>query len=407
MTASAPEVPHSPPMLEGMRITDLTTVIFGPYATQMLADLGAEVIKIEPDEGDTSRMIGTSQNTPTMMGPVYLRLNRGKRSVCWDLKSEAGRTALHRLIESSDVFIHNIRSSGIQRLGLDYEQVKAIRPDIIYVHCVGFDARGPYADLQAYDDVIQAAAGSASLLPVVDGNPEPRYVPMAMADKVSGLHAANAVLAAIVHRLRTGQGQKIEVPMFETVASFNLLEHLCDKTFLPPTGPSLYRRQVDPARQPMRTSDGWIALAPYLDDRWLRLLESLGCTDALQEARFIDKAARRANMSEMYRLVATYMPNRSTDEWLEIMKQINVPAMRVNTIDDLLSDPQLLAAGLLRTRTHPTEGDYIEVRPPVRFSAYAYPDACHAAQLGEHSREVAQELGVDPQAACGKPQGGS
>jgi len=380
-------------MLDGLRIVDLTTVIFGPYCTQILADLGAEVVKLEPPEGDSIRIIGTPPVTP-LMSPVHLRLNRGKRSVDWDLKSEDGRAAMRRLVETSDIFIHNVRSDAIARAGLDYDSVRAIRPDIVYVHCTGFDQRGPYAALQAYDDIIQAASGVASLPPRVDGNPQPRYVPMTMADKVSGLHAAYAVLAAVVHRLRTGEGQKVEVPMFEAVASFNLVEHLCDQTFVPPTGPGLYARQVDPQRQPMRTADGYIAIAPYLDERWLRFFEAAGHPEVLADPLLADKALRRRNMSRMYQAAAAILPERGTDEWLRILRQANVPAMRVNDIADLPNDPQLQATGLFRQRTHPTEGDYLEVRPPVRFSAYDYPDLDHAAAPGQHSEQVARELGV-------------
>ena len=389
MTTPSP----APRMLEGLRIVDLTTVIFGPYCTQILADLGAEVVKVEPPEGDSIRIIGTPPVTP-LMSPVHLRLNRGKRSVDWDLKSEDGRAAMRRLIETSDIFIHNVRSDAIARAGLSYDDVRAIRPDIVYVHCTGFDQRGPYAALQAYDDIIQAASGIASLPPKVDGNPQPRYVPMTMADKVSGLHAAYAVLAAVVHRLRTGEGQQVEVPMFESLASFNLVEHLCDKTFVPPTGPALYPRQIDPMRQPMRTRDGYIAIAPYLDDRWLRFFEATGHPEVLEAPELADKALRRKHMSRMYEAAAAILPERTTAEWLDILKKANVPAMRVNDIADLPDDPQLQAAGLFRQRTHPTEGAYLEVRPPVRFSGYAYADLSHAATPGQHSAEVARELGV-------------
>jgi crotonobetainyl-CoA:carnitine CoA-transferase CaiB-like acyl-CoA transferase len=381
-------------LLQGIRIADLTSVFFGPYATQTLADLGAEVIKIEPPEGDTSRLVGTPPVTPGM-GPVYMRLNRGKRSVVWDLKSPQGKEAMHRLIASSDVFIHNIRTDAIDRVGLGYDAVRAIRPDIVYVHCTGFDERGPYAGLQAYDDIIQAATGSASLLSKVDGNPQPRYMPMAMADKVSGLHAVYATLAAVIHRLRTGEGQKVEVPMFESMASFNMLEHLCDKTFVPPTGPALYPRQIDPTRQPMKTRDGYISFAPYLDERWVRFFNAAGHPEVLLEERFIDKPTRRKNMSQMFEVMAEIAVERTTDEWLALCKDAHVPAMRVNQIDDLLDDPQLSASGLLRRRVHPTEGGYVEVGLPVQFSAYEYGELSHPASLGEHSDAVARELGVD------------
>ncbi len=392
----------SPRMLEGLRVVDLTTVIFGPYCTQILADLGAEVIKLEPADGDHARIIGTPVATPGM-GPVHLRLNRGKRSVDWDLKTPEGQAAVQALIATADIFIHNVRNEAIVRAGLDYDKVKAIRPDILYVHCTGFDQRGPYANLQAYDDIIQAASGVASLPPRVDGNPQPRYVPMTMADKVSGLHAAYAVLAAVIHRLRTGEGQKVEVPMFESLVSFNLIEHLCDATFVPPTGPVLYPRQIDPNRQPMRTSDGYIAIAPYMDDRWLRFFDAAGHPEALDRPEFADKALRRQNTSLMYEAAARILPERSTAEWLEILQKANVPAMRVNEVEDLLHDPQLAASGLLNKRHHPTEGDYLELRPPVRFSAYESPELAHAATSGQHSEEIARELGVPPAPRKGTP----
>ena len=397
-TKSAKSAKSAKPMLAGIRVTDLTTVFFGPYCTQTLADLGAEVIKLEPAEGDTARLVGTPPVTPGM-GPVYMRLNRGKRTIDWDLKSEAGREAMHRLIQSSDVFIHNIRGDAIARAGLSYDEVRAIRPDIVYVHCTGFDERGPYSDLQAYDDIIQAASGMAQLLPLADGNPKPRFLPAAIADKVSGLHAVYGVLAAIIHKLRTGEGQFVEVPMFESLVSFNMLEHLCDNTYLPPTskgsvGAGYYQRQLDPTRHPMQTKDGYVAFAPYLDDRWLRFFEATGYGHILKEPRFIDKPTRRQNMSQMFELMAQIALERTTDEWLVLMKKINVPAMRVNRIDELIDNEQLKASGLLREREHPTEGKYIEVGLPLRFSAMEPVPYRHPSAKGQHSEEVARELGV-------------
>ena len=382
-----------PSLISGMRIADMTTVVFGPYCTQILADLGAEVIKLEPDGGDISRNIGKSAHTP-LMGALHMRMNRGKRSVAWNLKTETGREAMKRLLQSSDIFIHNIRPDAIERAGLDYETVRKLRPDIIYVHCAGFDTRGPNADLPAYDDIIQAASGVASLLPRVDGNPAPRFFPMTMADKVSGLHAVYAVLAAIIHRLRTGEGQKIEVPMMEAMASFNTVDHLYEKTFVPPLGPSGYARQLDPTRQPMRTRDSYIVVAPYQDGRWIRFFELVGRAEVLQEPGLTDLMQRRENAHRLYEHMARCLPEKTTAEWLEIFSAIDIPASRINTIDDLLEDPQLKASGLFREREHPTEGRYIEVRPPVRFSAAPSESLAHPATIGEHSEEVARELGV-------------
>ncbi len=380
--------------LKGVRIADMTTVVFGPYCTQILADLGADVIKVEPMEGDSARNIGVPAKTP-LMGPVHLRLNRGKRSVAWDMKTEAGKKAIRRLLETSDVFIHNIRPEAIDRLGLGYDAVRKLRPDIIYVHCTGFGLGGPYAGLQAYDDIIQAASGAVSLLPRVDGNPRPRYLPMLFADKVSGLHAVYATLAALFARTRDGEGQHVEVPMFEAIASFNMLEHLCDATFVPPTGKWGYPRQLDPVRQPMRTKDGYISIAPYLDDRWVRFFQAAGHPEVLQEPRFIDKPTRRANMTQMYEVAETILPEKTTAEWLRILKEAHVPAIHANEIGEVVDDPHLKASGLFKQRRHPTEGDYVEVGPPVRFAGMESLEPGHAASIGEHTAEINRELGLE------------
>ena len=381
------------PPLSGIRVADLSTVVFGPYCTQIMADRGADVIKVEPAEGDIARVIGTPPTTPGM-GPVFLRLNRGKRSVDWDLRSDEGREAMRRLLQTSDVFIHNIRPDAIDRLGLGYEAVRAIRPDIVYVCCTGFALEGPYAGLQAYDDIIQAASGAAMLLPRVDGNPKPRYLPMLFADKVSGLHAAYATIAALFHRLRTGEGQLVEVPMFESIVSFNLLEHLCDATFVPPTGRWGYPRQLDPVRQPMRTRDGYISIAPYADERWVRFFEVAGRPEVLKEERFIDKESRRRNMSQMYEVAATILPERTTEEWLTVLRDACIPAFHTNEIDELLDDPHLQATGFLRVREHPTEGAYVEVGTPVRFGACDRTEVAHAPAPGQQTDELNRELGL-------------
>ena len=381
-------------LLSGIRITDLTTVIFGPYCTQVLADLGADVIKVEPAvTGDASRNIGRSAKTP-LMGGLHMRMNRGKRSVVWDLKSPEGREAIERLLATSDVFIHNIRPDAVARSRLDYETVRQIRPDIIYVHCTGFDTVGPYSGQPAYDDIIQAASGAASLLPLVDGNPSPRFIPMAFADKVSGLHAVYAVLAALIHRLRPGEGQKVEVPMLESIASFNLLEHLYERTFEPPIGTTGYARQLDPSRQPMRTKDGYIVVAPYQDGRWLCFLELAGLSHVVKEPGLTTLMERRANADRLYNYMAQVLPERTSDEWLDLLAKNSIPASRVNTLDDLLDDPQLKASGLFVERQHPTEGGYIEVAPPVRFSAENRQPLRHPPTIGQHTEELNRELGL-------------
>jgi len=381
-------------LLEGIRVVDLTTVIFGPYCTQILADLGADVIKIEPATiGDASRNIGKSACTP-LMGALHMRMNRGKRSVVWDLKNSEGREAFERLVETADVIIHNIRPDAVSRSNIDYETIRSIKPDIVYVHCTGFDTAGPYSGLPAYDDIIQAASGAASLLPLVDGNPSPRFVPMAYADKVSGLHAVYAVQAALIHRLRTGEGQQVEVPMLEAIASFNLLEHLYERTFEPAIGTTGYKRQLDPSRQPMKTKDGYIVIAPYQDGRWISFLQLAKLEHVLDEPGLTNLAERRENADRLYDYMAQVLPERTTSEWLELLGQRGIPASRVNTLDDLLHDPQLKASGLFVEREHPTEGMYIEVAAPVKFSSHKLELRRHAPLIGEHTDEVMKELGL-------------
>jgi crotonobetainyl-CoA:carnitine CoA-transferase CaiB-like acyl-CoA transferase len=355
-------------MLDGIRIIDLTTVIFGPYATQMLADLGAEVIKVEAPGGCVSRALGSSAGAPTD-GSVHLTVNRGKQSILLDLKTDADKAVLRELIATADVFFHNVRSEAITRLGFDYAACRALKADIIYVHGAGFGQDGPYADLQAYDDVIQAASGTTSLLPRVDGDPRPRYFPSLIADKVAGHYGAQAILAALVHKLRTGEGQAVEVPMLECFTAFMLTEHLRDATLDPPLGPPGYPRQLDPARQPFPTADGYIAIVPYTPASTKKLLELIGSGDFM--ARPGVDAARAAGtlMSLIYREIARRTPERTTADWLGLLAANDIPAMRAADLTEVLDDPHFAATGFFRKRVHPLVGPMREMRPPVRYSA--------------------------------------
>ena len=386
-----------PNLLEGIRIADMTSVIFGPYCTATLAAMGAEVIKVEPAGGDEVRRVGRPAVTRGM-GPAHMTLNAGKRSVTWNLKTAEGRALMRRLLARSDVLLHNLRPEAAERAGLGYEAVKALRPDIVYVHCTGFATGGPYAGRAAYDDIIQAASGAASLLPRADGDPAPRYLPTAMADKVAGLHATYAVLAALLHRARTGEGQAVEVPMFESFTHFLLQEHLYGRAFVPPNDPAGYPRQLDPDRQPLRTRDGWVAIAPYTDERWVRFFAVAGETDFLAANGLVDARSRFAGLATMQRRMAEIVARRTTAEWLELMAAHDIPAVRIRDLEEVFDDPHLRDVGFFRTRHHPTEGDYLEMRPPVRFSAA--PDALPipAPRLGEHSDEVENELRDDSEA---------
>ena len=373
-----------PNLLEGIKVLDLTTVVFGPYATQTLADLGAEVIKVEAPGGDTMRYAGKPARTRGM-GPVHLGLNRGKASIVLDLKAAEDIAAMRELIARSDVFIHNVRGKAIAALGFDYAAVKAIKPDIVYVHCVGFGSDGPYADLQAYDDIIQAATGTASLAGRVNGDPTPRYIPSLIADKVAGLHGAYAVMAALIHRLRTGEGQFVEVPMFEAFTHFMLKEHLFGETFDPPVGTVGYPRQLDPHRQPFPTADGHISIVPYTDEAIVTLFEVLGAPERLV-GPLSTPVGRAKDMSEVYRLVAELTPARTTQDWLDRCHQARLPAIPVRDLADIRNDPHL-AVSFFRRRQHPTEGAIVDMAPPVRFGV-PLADPAPAPSLGADGEAI-------------------
>ena len=357
------------PMLSGIRILDLTSVVFGPYCTQTLADLGADVIKVEsPDGGDGYRWATKWAATPGM-SPGFMAINRGKRSVALDLKQSDDLAAVHALIAGADVFILNIRGKAAERLGLDYNSVRAMNPDIIYVHCVGFGQDGPYADLQAYDDVIQAATGTTSLLSRVDGDPRARYLPSLIADKVAGLHGVYATLVAIIHKLRTGEGQHVEVPMFETFTSFMLAEHLAGQTFDPPVGPICYSRQIDPDRQPLQTSDGYISIVAYTDEAWPRIFGMLGKSEILADERFATRSLRVRNQPLLLQAMARLTPNFTTAALLAECRRLQIPAQPARDIGDVMTDEHLVATGFFKRRHHSTEGDYFEMQQPVKFSS--------------------------------------
>jgi crotonobetainyl-CoA:carnitine CoA-transferase CaiB-like acyl-CoA transferase len=379
-------------MLEGIRIVDLTTVIFGPYATQMLADLGAEVIKVEtPGVGDVSRYLGNGVPDPTM-GSIHLTVNRGKRSIALDLKKPEDAEVLRGLIATADVFFHNVRGKAIARLGFDYDGCRAIKPDIIYVHGTGFGQDGPYADLQAYDDVIQAASGTTTLLPRVDGDPRPRYFPSLIADKVAGQFGAQAILAALVHKFRTGEGQEVQVPMFECFTSFMLVEHLRDAALDPPIGPAGYPRQLDPTRQPFPTCDGYVAIVPYTPESTARLMALLGSDGLTETPEFQAAKANGQHMPIVYSEIARKTPAKTTAEWLALFAENDIPAMAVRDLQDIRADPHLSATGFFRHRTHPDVGAFHEMQPPVKYGAMPPRDLGFAPRVDGDGASIRAEI---------------
>lgn len=390
--------------LNGVRVVDLTSVVFGPYCTQILADLGAEVIKVEPrDGGDAFRWSGKSAVT-SGMGPAFMAINRGKQSIALDLKAPEGKADMLALLKDADVFVLNVRGKAVERLGLDYEAVRAINPDIIYAHCVGFGQDGPYADLQAYDDVIQAATGTATLLSRVDGDPRARYLPSLIADKVAGLHGAYAVLAAIIHKLRTGQGQKVEIPMFEAFTNFMLLEHLGGLSFDPPNGPVGYFRQIDPDRQPFPTADGYVSIVAYTDEAWPRIFALLDNPEFLHDERFATRKLRAQNTAALYQEMARLTPAFTTAEIVARCHASQIPAQAVRDIGEIMEDPHLVETGFFNRQQHPTEGGFFTMSHPVRFGGAGTSNNKPAPQLDEHGHALREKSEIGRLRSTAGPQ---
>jgi crotonobetainyl-CoA:carnitine CoA-transferase CaiB-like acyl-CoA transferase len=399
--AKASELPREATgPLKGIRILDMTGVVFGAYATQMLGDLGADVIKVEfpggrrGGGGDIMRWTGSlPEGCPPDLGPIFLTINRNKRSVLLDLREEKAAKSLRKLIKTCDVFAVSVRYDGLTRLSLDYESVKAVRPDIIYCHGAGYGAAGPYAGEPAYDDLIQASSGLGDLLPRTDGNPTPRYLPTLAADKVAGLFMANAITAALYHRQKTGEGQFVEVPMLECLVSFNLVENMFGHTFDPPTGQWSYTRSANPNRKPFPSKDGYIGLLPYTDQQWDQFFEIAGWGETIsKDPRFSDFRTRAAHIGELYKMVDDVTRTRTTDEWLELLKPLNIPVVKMNRFDDLFEDPHLKAVGLFQRETHPDAGPYVMLKPPVNYSKTPANIRRHPPRLGQHTDEVLAEV---------------
>jgi crotonobetainyl-CoA:carnitine CoA-transferase CaiB-like acyl-CoA transferase len=376
--------------LAGVRVLDLTSVIMGPLATHIFADLGADVIKVESPEGDLLRRYLPLRN-PEMSG-CFLHLHRNKRSICLDLKTAEGRVALDTLIKSADIFVHTMRPDTIQRLGYSYERVRALRPDIIYCGAYGFGSAGPYKDKAAYDDLIQAASGLAALCAEVQG--EPAYVPAAICDKLAGQAIAYSVLAALFHRERSGRGQSIEVPMFETSAEFNLAEHFGGFAFEPPLSKPGFWRLLNKQRKPFRTKDGFTCILPYSDKNWNDFYEFTGRNEFRDDVRFRSLADRTLLIDLLYSMIAEEAPKRTTGDWVEFCDRVGIPCMPVLALDELPDDKHMKAVGLFSTEQHPTEGQYRVVRRPVTFSEAPFTLTRHAPGLGQHTAEILEEAGL-------------
>ena len=376
--------------LAGVRIVDLTSVVVGPLATQIMADHGAEVVKVESPSGDLGRTIGGLGITQGM-GPKFLHLNRNKRSIVLDLKKPDGYEALMKLVERADVLVWNVRPDSMARMKLSYDDVRAVNPKIVYCGMFGFGQGGRYRKKPAYDSIIQGSAGVAALYHRAAG--EPRYLPMVMADKTVGLIAVRMILMALFHRERTGEGQSIEIPMFENMAAFVLSEHMYLKTFDPPQGPTGDPRLLDPQAKPLATRDGFICVSANTQAQAFALFDAIGRPELKTDPRFESIPARFRNVGEYFRIRAEALKQKKTAEWLEIFEQCDVPAMPYHTLDSLMEDPHLEDVGLFQKVQHPTEGTIINMALPNKLSRGVRTDFNPAPKIGQHSVEILGELG--------------
>lgn len=378
------------PLLSGIRVIDITSIVLGPFAGQVLADLGAEVIKIEPPAGELSRSVHpVSQAGDSAM---FVNNNRNKKSVAVNLKSAEGKDVLRRLIASADVLLHNMRVDAINRLGFGFEAVKEINPRIIYCSAIGFGQDGPYRDRPAFDDVIQAASGLA-MLPTHAGG-DPAYVPSVVADKVAALYASYGILAAIAGQAR-GQVEavEVEVPMFEALVGFLLNEHLAAATFSEAPEGAGYHRLFSRNRKPYRTSDGWVAALPYTGEQWRRILVEIGREDVTREPWFENAGARSQRVDLLYGYLAVAVLDRPTQEWLDTFERLDIPYSKVNDLDDLLADPHLEAVGFFAPGGQAAIGAQRALRQPVVFRGPKRAPDRPAPAVGGDTASILTELG--------------
>ena len=380
--------------LDGIRILDLTSVLMGPYATTLLGDMGADVIKLENLDGDIIRKVGPGRSDE--MGGMFFHANRSKRSLAVDLKTEAGLDIALRLAKTADALIYNIRPLAMARLGLDYETLASINPRLVYVGTFGFGQDGPYADNPAYDDLIQGASGvSALLAQTTDG--APRYVPVNIADRIVGLHAVNALLAALHYREQTGKGQRIDIPMFETMASFVLGDHLGGLSFQPALDSGGYARLLAPTRRPFKTADGYLCVVLYTDAHWQRFL-AIAAAQVANPALYADRASRMQNIDRINADLAAIFRLRTTSDWQNELKKADIPHALLHDLSTIMNDSHLRAVEFFQTVIHPSEGPMITMKVPSRWSESQPEPQRLAPRLGEHCVEILSEIGYSASA---------
>lgn len=376
--------------LDGIRILDLTTVLLGPYCTQTLGDMGADIFKIEPPQGDSTRFLGPTRSKG--MGGTFLNISRNKKSCVIDLKRKEALSLLERLLPTMDVLVYNMRPAAMERLGITYDWARSINPKIIYCGALGYGETGPYAGRPAFDDIIQAASGMTAYQQISGG--KPAYCATAVADKITGMATANAILGALIYRMNSGLGQIVNVPMFETMVGFMLAEHMTGMAFDPPLGPPIYSRVVSPNRRPYETLDGYIAVLPYNDGQWARFFNLIGRPKMSHDPRYVDMAARTENVDSLYAIVIKSISEKTSREWIALLEDSDIPAMELMQPEDYLSDPHLCKTKFFHVAEHESEGRIRMTSPLASYSETAMEIRSLAPRLGQHTIEILEEAGL-------------
>ena len=375
--------------LEGVRIIDASSILMVPYCTRLLADMGAEVIKVETINGDNTRYIGPSINNG--MAAVFLNINRNKKSICVDLKTPEGRLIIYKLIKTSDVFVSNIRKVALEKIKLTHSDFEKLNPKIITANAVGFSSEGPYAGLPAFDDTIQAISGMAAYQGAYSN--QPSYTSGATADKVTGIMLGMSIIGALFNREKNGKGIELEVPMMETMVDFTLVEHLYGFNFIPPKAPPIYPRQSSPNRRPYKTKDGYVAVLPYSDEQWLRFFKLVGKEEILKDSQFSSLKSRNENIDLLYHMLSEELTKQDTNYWLKSLKQSDIPAAKVNFPEEIFEDEHLQETNFFRETQHPSEGKLLYPKFPVEFKNTDNGETLHAPNLGENTKEILVGLG--------------